>query len=410
MSYARWLAATVAAAVLIVGVYLLLLAGGDENKGPSKAEAGDCVVNADPTTPAPSTAGNPVAVTFTLSSGCPTGSQYRWLDEGADGPGSNDVLLATTTQPTYTRSQGFLAEGVKYVRVDILDSSQVLQLRVAAGAAGPTPTPAPTETPAGPSTPTPEPSATPEPTPPPTPTPAPAGWKPGKELRNLDFETGDYSQWDQVLTETYGSWAIVKDPVAQGTYAAKATQVANPSKHLRAELQNYRAANGGATANANPPAERWYQYKVDVVRTGTITAGPADFGISQFRLSAGSCFTGGFSFEPATRTVFFQIRGGTPSGCSFPVTKNIPVATLAPAGSPDTPRYGKWMTVQVHEVWSNGPAGRAQVWVDGAQKVDYQGPTTATNTGVVMFRVGIYAGVHTGTHEVVYDDAHVYGP
>ena len=50
---------------------------------------------------------------------------------------------------------------------------------------------------------------------------------------------------------------------------------------------------------------------------------------------------------------------------------------------------GKWNDIVVHARWSGGNDGRFSVWVNGAQKVDYQGKTMACQ-GVASSNIDVY--------------------
>lgn len=221
------------------------------------------------------------------------------------------------------------------------------------------------------------------------------------KLKTFDFETGDTTQWNTTLVETFGSQAVVKTPVKQGTYAWRARQDANNQAHHRIEVQWHQSP--GVPGQADLPARRFYRFSFCVTSLGVITSGPPDFGISQFRMSfIPSYFTGGLSLIPATRAVNFQIRGGTRSGKTYSVERDTKIGTAV---------IGQWHTVEADVMWSRGADGYSLAWFDGVKVLDYHGSNVGTpeqSGGTIMWRIGIYAGVHTGTHEVIYDDAGIW--
>ncbi|MCW4630717.1 MULTISPECIES: polysaccharide lyase [Marinomonas] len=49
---------------------------------------------------------------------------------------------------------------------------------------------------------------------------------------------------------------------------------------------------------------------------------------------------------------------------------------------------GRWHKIEVHARWEKDDSGVFQVWVNGEQKVDYQGPTM--DADIVYFKYGVY--------------------
>lgn len=49
---------------------------------------------------------------------------------------------------------------------------------------------------------------------------------------------------------------------------------------------------------------------------------------------------------------------------------------------------GQWHKIEVHARWEKDDSGVFQVWVNGKQKVDYQGPTM--DADIVYFKYGVY--------------------
>lgn len=245
----------------------------------------------------------------------------------------------------------------------------------------------------------------PQPGPDPTPT---VGFNPGPLLVDLDFDpSGTTGQWDEVLIDSNsggsgGTIDIVTSPVAEGQYAARIQQAAHDSAHIRAELQNHRAPGAAQFMNGE---ERYYQFKIFPVRSGVITLGPPDYCINQFRSTNILCYTGGINLRPDNGDLIYNVLGGDQgSGCdSWPVNQSIVFGKV---------QYGAWSTIQMHVKWTPTSAGFTKLWYNGNLVVNYTGPThgTAIAGSVIMFRVGIYAGWHTGTHEIVYDDCKIWGP
>jgi unsaturated chondroitin disaccharide hydrolase len=221
------------------------------------------------------------------------------------------------------------------------------------------------------------------------------------KLRTFDFETGDTSQWNSVLVETFGASAIVKTPVKQGTYAWLSRQTANNDKYHRAELQWHQAP--AAPNLADIPVVRFYRWAFNVTSVGAIASGARDFLIMQHRMSfIPSAFTGGISVRPHDMALIFQIRAGSHSGQTYAIDVNKQIATI---------QLNRWYVVEEEIRWSRGTDGYSRVWIDGVQTLNYSGANVGTpeqSTGTVMFRQGIYAGVHTGTHEVIFDDGGIW--
>jgi unsaturated chondroitin disaccharide hydrolase len=231
----------------------------------------------------------------------------------------------------------------------------------------------------------------------------PAVFNPGPKLKTYDFETGSTSQWGSVLVEQFGSQAIVTSPVKQGTYAWRSRQDPNNTAFHRAELQD--SASPQAISLPNIPGERYYRTWFCVTSLGVITSGAKDFCISQFRMQfIPSAFSGGYSINPATRAVILQIRAGSHSGQTYAIDRNIVVGTVV---------MNKWHLLETYVRWSRSTDGITVCWFDGA-RTEYTGANVGDpeagweNKGTVMFRIGIYAGPHSGTHEVVYDDAGIW--
>lgn len=235
----------------------------------------------------------------------------------------------------------------------------------------------------------------------------PSGWDPGPLLRDLNpSATAMVPPWDDQFVEPYGSLAIVTDPMNSTRPVVRSRQVAMNEAHKRAELQNHRRASGAALANGpNGGEERFYEFGIYPVSSGTIINGPPEYNISQFRVTNIFCFTGGFTLKPAEKKVLFHIRAGNQSGCTFPVDKQIVVGDVV---------YGKWASVRLHAKWSNTSSGFLRIWYNDQLVQQYNGPTIGRvpypATDVMMWRVGVYAGYHTGTHEILYGGMKMYGP
>src|SRR4051794_29515913 len=112
----RWMA--VAAVTIVAAIAATIILVGGEEPRPIRAAVASEPFTFTPAAPRPGE-----SVTFTAAQDLCLADQcsYAWYDDRGNGPGTDDILLATTATPTYTRS--FVAEGTKYVRLRVTSSA-----------------------------------------------------------------------------------------------------------------------------------------------------------------------------------------------------------------------------------------------------------------------------------------------
>lgn len=145
----RWLAAAAVVIVAVAAALVVLIGGGDTPR--TRAAATTDPFTFTPTDPKPGD-----LVEFTASVRCQLDDEctYAWYDDGGNGPGDDDVLLAEGTSPTFSRV--FPESGTQHIRLTVTSSGGKDLVVAAPGEPTPTPesspTPAPTPSPSGPPT------------------------------------------------------------------------------------------------------------------------------------------------------------------------------------------------------------------------------------------------------------------
>jgi hypothetical protein len=239
----------------------------------------------------------------------------------------------------------------------------------------------------------PQPTPTPTPTPTPEPTPDPAPASPSTPpLWRGDFETGDFSQWQQLdgnLLDTSRYFGIVTSPVFQGRYAFRSTvdgSAVNPAESgQRAMVLLFpnRYPEQNATG-AYEGSERWYRSHIYF---------PADFQpaannswnwlVQWHNWPNGPCCSN-LALYVDTRwgqdALALRVMGGGDD--AHPVENNDIITEKNPAGHLDVfdgdqhIQREHWYDSLVHVKWSADPTkGLVEWWLDGRHIVS---KTTST--------------------------------
>jgi hypothetical protein len=214
-----------------------------------------------------------------------------------------------------------------------------------------------------------------------------------------NYESGDFSQWEQVLHETISGGArIVGKPVAQGRYAARfvlGPQTAYPNSRVEAH-QPSAAASGGVYGS-----ETWYSW-AELVPSSSRFARHATFNnLIQWKQLA-PCSGATLSVNGLAHPVrlLLHVRGGElltlDEGCRFRHQRTFDLGPL--------PR-DRWLRFRLHIKWSADPEeGFVELWMNGRRKVRRTYVATAPPGVNHYVRQGIYR-FPCRCRTVVYGDA-----
>jgi hypothetical protein len=326
-----------------------------------------------PWQPASPTTGQTVHFDGTSSS-CSSGPcTYTWQGDGPDGPGGTNYPLGTGV----TLDRTFQSAGTKYVRLTVRDHSNR--------------------------------TATVEHDVTVTAQPPPAGNCATVGLWCGDFETGDFSQYQNLEWSINNPrWAyadahpfvgdsestIITSPVAQGTYAAKC--VVYPSDGVsaadRCENNTTDADLTGDTSQPQfygwwtrfpGPSQDWWPTYSDF---NDIT----QFGEYPNGLDGANWLYFGIDATHPVPRMYVIFNGST-------WLPNTPIS--------DPLLYDHWYHFIVEARWSSDPAfGYVSVWLDGVNVVPrrYGQTLTGTATGVHVNQ-GIYRAAYSSTNTVIHD-------
>jgi Polysaccharide lyase/AhpC/TSA family len=227
------------------------------------------------------------------------------------------------------------------------------------------------------------------------------------ELRCWNFETGNYSQYDQHQWSE-GPWAdqstytinnvghssceIVTSPVAQGTYASKC-QVRPTTGTSSADRAEMYASAPNVTGDAS-----------QVQFYGWYTMFPSNNGQPQQWWPNGEEFNDFFQFGQVQGSggdwVYCGVNGHNPDHrlyCKGPGVAN---------GRIEWPlQYDHWYHFVVEARWSRDPSvGYLSIWVDGVNVSPKTYGATLTGTAAqVHVSLGMYRAAYSSTNTVIHD-------
>ena len=179
-----------------------------------------------------------------------------------------------------------------------------------------------------------------------------------------NYESGDFSQWEDVLRETIAGGArIVAKPVAQGRYAARfelGPQTTFESSRIEAH-QPDPIASGGRYG-----AETWYRWAEFVPSTSSFARHGSFNHLVQWHPTV-SCFGSALSVNGLTKPVrlILIVRGGDildfEGGCDFQHARAFDLGPL--------PR-DRWLRFRLHMRWHADPSvGFVELWMNGGRKI-----------------------------------------
>jgi hypothetical protein len=271
----------------------------------------------------------------------------------------------------------------------------------------PTPTPKPTPTPTPTPTPKPIPTPTPiKPTPTPTPTP-PVTYHP---TQLLDFQTGNFSQWQEQQYFRAAQEAIVTSPARSGyPYTASFTvthgdMTSGDTGRNRAEVMASFAASG----NPSQGKTVWYAWSTFIpsgFNVDSDAASPVGNGwliFTQWHGTSDYCCGPNIAFAltkgTATPHIILDTNGGSGSGVSS--------EWVQPTAVP----LGKWNDFMVGITWGESSSvGRMTVRINGTTWLN-NAPSSNLFTGESSYmKQGIYRATSNQT-QTIYDTGTRVGP
>lgn len=214
-----------------------------------------------------------------------------------------------------------------------------------------------------------------------------------------NYESHDFSQWEQVLRETFaGSARIVAKPVAQGRYAARfELGPQSPYEYSRIEAHQPDTISSGGRYGA----ETWYRWAEFVPSASSFARHGSFNHLVQWHPTV-SCFGAGLSVNGLARPVrlIFNVRGGEilsfGDGCDFQYGRAFDLGPM--------PR-DRWLRFRLHIRWHADPdVGFVELWMNGGRKIKRTYLATAAPDVHHYVRQGIYR-FRCDCRTVVYGDA-----
>jgi hypothetical protein len=214
-----------------------------------------------------------------------------------------------------------------------------------------------------------------------------------------NYESRDFSQWQQVLQEAAGAARIVSKPVAQGRYAARfvlGPQTTATGSRIEAH-QPDEGASGGHYGS-----ETWYTW-AELVPSGAQFAPHSSFNhLIQWLPDTAECSGAALSVNGLAKPprLLFRTKGGDivsfDEGCELADERTFDLGPL--------PR-DRWLRFRLHIKWSADPReGFVELWMNGGRKVKFTRLATAPSDNDHYLRQGIYRFRCT-CRTVVYGDA-----
>jgi hypothetical protein len=201
-----------------------------------------------------------------------------------------------------------------------------------------------------------------------------------------DYESGDFSQWEGILreAESPGTARIVRNPLAQGRYAAKFTlgpQTSFTGSRIEAHQGNV------ATSGGTYGSEAWYRW-AEFVPSGSSFARHESFNhLVQWHPNV-ECFGAALSVNGLARPVrlVFNVRGGDivryGGSCELRYERAWDLGPL--------PR-DRWLRFRLHVKWSADPnEGFVELWMNGGRKIELTHVATAPPGVGHYVRQGLY--------------------
>jgi hypothetical protein len=215
-----------------------------------------------------------------------------------------------------------------------------------------------------------------------------------------NYESGDFSQWERVLRETItGGARIVREPVAQGRYAARfvlGPQTTYSSSRVEAH-QPDKDASGGRYGS-----ETWYRWAELVPSRAQFARHRTFNNLIQWKQDLAPCSGATLSVNGLAKPVrlFLHVRGGEiesfDEGCRFRYERSFDLGPL--------PR-DRWLRFRLHIKWSADPSdGFVELWMNGGKKIPFTHVATAPPGVSHYVRQGIYRD-QCRCRTVVYGDA-----
>jgi len=206
-----------------------------------------------------------------------------------------------------------------------------------------------------------------------------------------DYETGDFSQWQQSGTigtnvSRDGMLAIVESPVHSGHYAARSsTNTGNPS-YARLYLQD------------NLPVEAYYSVWFYI---------PTQYAVGQywnvFEFSGRSDPT---NANTGMAIWSLDLRHGSTGELVWYVYDDVGSRELKP-GNPVMAPIGRWFRVQAFVRQATDLTGRVSFWIDDALFIDQRAVSTVPSAWMA-WSVGSAAGQMPQPADLYIDDAGIW--
>lgn len=228
-----------------------------------------------------------------------------------------------------------------------------------------------------------------------------AGTRAIKLVWTGDYESGDFSQWEEILreAESPGTARIVRKPVAQGEYAARfilGPQTSFSGSRIEAH-QGSVATSGGVYGS-----ETWYRWAEFVPSSSSFARHPSFNHLIQWH-PAVPCFGAALSVNGVARPVrlVFNVRGGDilryGGSCDLRYERAFDLGPL--------PR-DRWLRFRLRIKWHADPTvGFVELWMNGGRKIKRTYVATAPPDVHHYVRQGIYRFQCSACRTVVYGDA-----
>ena len=214
-----------------------------------------------------------------------------------------------------------------------------------------------------------------------------------------NYESRDFSQWEQVLQETAGDARIVRKPVAQGRYAARfvlGPQATTTGSRIEAH-QPDEAASGGRYGS-----EAWYRWAEFVPSRAQFAAHSSFNHLVQWLPDTAECSGAALSVNGIAKPprLQFRTKGGDinsfDEGCELAQERTFDLGPL--------PR-DRWLRFRLHIRWSADPSeGFVELWMNGGRKIGFTRLATAPSDNDHYLRQGIYR-FRCSCRTIVYGDA-----
>jgi hypothetical protein len=214
-----------------------------------------------------------------------------------------------------------------------------------------------------------------------------------------NYESSDFSQWEQVLREAAGTARIVRKPVAQGRYAAGfvlGPQTTTTGSRVEAH-QPDEAASGGRYGS-----ETWYRWAEFVPSAAQFAPHSSFNHLVQWLPDTAECSGAALSVNGIAKPprLQFRTKGGDivsfDEGCELAQERTFDLGPL--------PR-DRWLRFRLHIKWSADPSeGFVELWMNGGRKIKLTSLATAPSDNDHYLRQGIYR-FRCACRTVVYGDA-----